>query len=980
MQKLFLIICSFFLAAPALAGEEILFGPPGDWVNEVSMKHDRSISNKDAAAVLLGMDQQLRFDQDQAEFFGATKILIQTPQGLSAMGTISIPWSPDTTTLVVHRLHILRGKEVIDILGNGQTFTILRREANLESAALDGILTAAIQPEDMQVGDIVDMAFTLRVLDPVLKGHSEITFAFPNNLPDALLSLRASWSDGSNMKWQKSDALPKPTVTYRKGMTQLSQMLQGTSNLVHPKHAPLRYAPVRTIEFTDYNGWHEISALLAPLYIEAAKIPADSSLMKEVDKIRNASNDPKTRTNAALKLVQERIRYVYRGMNTGNLVPADALTTWQRRFGDCKGKTALLIAILTELGIEAAPAAVSTLMGDGLDKKLPLIGHLDHILVKAKIAGKAYWLDGTRQGDFNIDNISVPPFHWALPVTIEGAKLEPLIQLPLDKPSEFTDIWIDASAGKSMPATVEVKKILRGDEAVASKTVLEQLSARDLDKALRDYWEAEYDFIEPSDFGSRFDPATGEYELTMSGIANLGWGWNGYELDGARLGWDLEYKRDDGHHMDAPVALSFPYYVAHKQTIVLPHDGFGFSVEKADVEKTVGGYAFKRVVKVSGDELVMESSERSLKAEIPWTDAVAAGKEISVLHKVRVYVKHPLNYRLTSSEIAALDDKKPTTAGEYSERGNNYLDIGELEKAIADFTKAIESDPEFAYAWANRGITYAHQKNVAAAKADLDKAHEIDPRVEVIFHGRAILAMAANDLPEAITALSRAIDIKDKNLWALQQRAQLHFIREEYDRAMADAERLLVHDPMSVLGTFLKAKALSHAQQYQEALSYLNSADQKISSQNDFKLLRAEILVKSGDVETARGQYGLLRTAADGDSNLLNALCWSLATTNFDLEAALRDCDAALKQDPQQPAYLDSKGMVLLRLGKYTDAIKAYDKALKKLPELAVALYGRGLAKLNNGDLVAGEFDLKAAERLTPHIGVEYRIWGFSRP
>tara|TARA_R110001606_G_scaffold74462_3_gene172557 strand:+ start:7706 stop:10648 length:2943 start_codon:yes stop_codon:yes gene_type:complete len=980
MQKLFLISFAFFWAAPVLAAEEIIFAPPGDWVSEQSIDLERTISNKDAAAVLLGMDQQLRFNKDDDEFFFGTKILVQTPQGLHAMGTISIPWSPDTSTLIVHRLHILRGKEVIDVLGNGQTFTILRREANLESAALDGVLTAAIQPEDMQVGDIVDMAFTLRVVDPVLKGHSETTVAFPNNSPDTAFSLRAFWDDGSNMRWQKSDSLPEPKVTSQKALTRLSQTLPGTSNLIHPKGAPARYAPVRVIEFTDYGAWNEISALMAPLYIDAAQIPADSSLMAEVDKIREAGSDPKVRAQSALKLVQDRVRYVYRGMNTGNLVPANAVTTWKRKFGDCKGKTALLIAILAELGIDAVPAAVSSSEGDGLDQKLPLVGHLDHILVRAEIAGRTYWLDGTRQGDFNIDNIEVPPFHWALPVMVDGAPLEPLIQQPFEKPSEFTDIWIDASAGKSMPAVVEVKKILRGDEAVASKTVLEQLSAEDLDKALRSYWERKYDFIEPSDFGSHFDPVSGEYRLTVSGTAKLDWGWRGYQLDGARIGWVAEYEREDGPNMDAPVTVPFPYFVAHKQTIILPHDGVGFSVVGEDVDKTAGSYAFKRVTRISGDELVMESSQRSLAGEMPWAEAVAEAEHITALSKVLVYVKHPFNYRLTPSEIAALDEKKPASAMEYNSRGNDYLDIREYDKAIADFTKAVELDPAHAYAWANRGITYAHMKNVAAANADLNRAEEIDPRVEVIFHGRAVLAMAANDIPSAVAALTRAIDMKDKNSWALEQRVNLNFFRGDYDSAMADAKTLLDYDPTSFTGAYFKAKTLSQTERYQEALSYLDSNEPKISNEMDFQLMRAEIHVQMADFEAARESYGLIRSNADGNSRQFNALCWSLATVNFDLETALHDCDAALKLEPGEPAYLDSKAMVLLRMGRYQEAIEMYDQALKKSADFAVSQYGRGLAKIKSGDLAGGQADLKAAERLHPGISAEYKHMGLDWP
>lgn len=980
MQKLLWICFAFFCSVPSFAAEKILFEPPGEWIKEQSIDLDHDISNKAAAAVLLGMDQQLRFDEHEDEFFVRTKILIQTPQGLSSMGTISIPWSPDTSTLVVHRLHILRGQQVIDVLKNGQTFTILRREENLESAALDGVLTAAIQPEDMQVGDIVDMAITMRVRDPILMGHSELAVVLPNNFPDTKMSLRALWSNGSNMRWQKSDALPEPKVTSRKGISQLVQTLLGTPNLVHPKGAPARFAPVRIMEFTDYTSWNEISALMAPLYTKASTIPLGTPLMAEVDKIREASSDPKKRAQAALKLVQDRVRYVYRGMNAGNLVPANALTTWQRRFGDCKGKTALLLAILTELEIAAVPAAVSTMGGDGLDQKLPLVGHLDHILVKTEIGGRTYWLDGTRQGDSNIDDIAVPPFHWALPVRDEGARLEPLIQKPLMKPSEFTDIWIDASAGKSIPAPVEVKKVLRGDDAIASKLALEQLSAGDLDKAFRKYWKSEYKFITPSVFDSRFDESSGEFYLMMSGIADLGWRQKGYQLDGARVGWDAEYDREEGPDMDAPVALSFPYYIANKQTIILPHDGVGFSVDGDNVDKTAGGFAFKRVTKITGDEVVMESSQRSLSPEISWAEAMAAAEDISVLRKERVYVKHPLNYRLTSSEITALDEKKPTTAREYNSRGNNYLNIGDRDKAIADFTKAVELDPDFAYAWANRGITYAHLKNVAAANADLDRADQIDPRVEVIFHGRAILATDANDFRSAITALTRAIDIKDRNIWALEKRATLYFIQEEYESALADAQTLLEYEPTSFSGVFLKAKSLSQTQRYQEALSFLNGAEDQISSDNQFKLLLGEIYVKMGDAEAARDKFGIFRTEAEDDDGLLNSLCWSQATSGFDLEIALKDCNSALKIKPGQAAYLDSRGLVLFRLGRYEDAINNYDRALKKIPDLAVALYGRGLAKIKIGKTIAGDVDLKAAEVLLPEISVEYKKWGISRP
>ena len=56
----------------------------------------------------------------------------------------------------------------------------------------------------------------------------------------------------------------------------------------------------------------------------------------------------------------------------------------------------LLVAILRSLGIDADAVAVSSGLGDGMDMRLPRVGAFDHVLVRATIAGRIYWLDGTR--------------------------------------------------------------------------------------------------------------------------------------------------------------------------------------------------------------------------------------------------------------------------------------------------------------------------------------------------------------------------------------------------------------------------------------------------------------------------------------------------------------------------------------------------------------------------------------------------------
>jgi hypothetical protein len=74
------------------------------------------------------------------------------------------------------------------------------------------------------------------------------------------------------------------------------------------------------------------------------------------------------------------------------------------------------------------------------------------------------------------------------------------------------------------------------------------------------------------------------------------------------------------------------------------------------------------------------------------------------------------------------------------------------------------------------------------------------------------------------------------------------------------------------------------------------------------------------------------------------------------------------RRDGEQPDYLDSLGLVQLRLGHDTDAIKAYEQALPQKPKSAWSRYGLGLAKIHSGQTDAGRADLAAAQALDPDI------------
>ena len=228
--------------------------------------------------------------------------------------------------------------------------------------------------------------------------------------------LRAQWPAGLAVQLRSSGGLPVLHPVKKDGVASVDLSLDGVKPIPAPKGAPPRFQYGRLVEITDFASWSGVAGLMGPLFVKASTLPPQGVLQGEIARIKALSPDPKVRAEAALALVQDRVRYVLLAINDGGLIPADAETTWSRRFGDCKGKTTLLLALLHGLGIQADPVTVSSQIGDGMDQRLPLIELFDHVLVRAEIGGRTYWLDGTRSGDRHLDAIRVPPFRWALPL------------------------------------------------------------------------------------------------------------------------------------------------------------------------------------------------------------------------------------------------------------------------------------------------------------------------------------------------------------------------------------------------------------------------------------------------------------------------------------------------------------------------------------------------------------------------------------
>ena len=99
------------------------------------------------------------------------------------------------------------------------------------------------------------------------------------------------------------------------------------------------------------------------------------------------------------------------------------------------------------------------------------------------------------------------------------------------------------------------------------------------------------------------------------------------------------------------------------------------------------------------------------------------------------------------------------TAGEYFNSGDQKDEAKDYSGAIADYTKAIEINPNYAKAYNNRGISKKNLKDYYGAIADYTKAIEINPNFADAYYNRGITKEYLGDLNGACADLKKAAEL-----------------------------------------------------------------------------------------------------------------------------------------------------------------------------------------------------------------------------
>jgi tetratricopeptide (TPR) repeat protein len=178
-----------------------------------------------------------------------------------------------------------------------------------------------------------------------------------------------------------------------------------------------------------------------------------------------------------------------------------------------------------------------------------------------------------------------------------------------------------------------------------------------------------------------------------------------------------------------------------------------------------------------------------------------------------------LAIRTNKGEIAIEDVAKI-----FNSRGLAYQGLNETDKAIDDFSNALELDeknPEFSL---NRANAFLGRKQYERARDDFSRVIALAPRSAVAYAGRARANQEAGSLDLAITDYRKLLELEPRNVSALYGMGLAYKSKHQDAKAIEVFNELLKIDPRFAAASYQNAGMFSRTGKIDSACVWLEEA------------------------------------------------------------------------------------------------------------------------------------------------------------
>ena len=574
---------------------------------------------------------------------------VRSAASLGDAGRFQIEFSPDYQQLTLHRVALRRNGVWEDRL-IPEKISLARRETDFENDLYDGRVSAMIVLDDVRVDDLVRITYTITGSNPILAGQlfdgAQVGWRSP--LLDAYM--RVLFDPGTHVAQHLENGARAARVATRADGVEASLASHGNPAVVDEGSYPPWYQPFPLVQVGPARTWADVVAWAMPLYPAVGALPSD--LEARIDAWSRLP-DPHARLRAALRVVQDEVRYFGVEMGSNSHRPTAPPETWARRYGDCKDKAYLLSTVLGRVGIEAVPALVSTGRGRALADLVPTAGAFNHVIVRARIGGETVWVDPTmtqqggdpRQFDLSAYGVGLP--------VMAGATAPEQILPPKVTHDGIATNERYAPDGKDGALRLQIETTYRGAWADHMRRSVSVSRTDELQRRYAEYYRKRFgkvDALQPPVVNDDRDANTlriSESYRLEAPFVQEGSDRRGLDVFGEAL--DTASQLPSQMARRGPIDIGRAADYRHEISIEPPSGWRSVASEERD-DFASPAFDYHRSVKRDGDSVRMLYEMKVTARDL---DATAAGKHLAELRNVRENLSARLRFQTPLAPLKA---------------------------------------------------------------------------------------------------------------------------------------------------------------------------------------------------------------------------------------------------------------------------------------------------------------------------------------
>ncbi|WP_291843654.1 DUF3857 domain-containing protein [Maricaulis sp.] len=570
------------VAAPV--PDDAVFGPPPEFVNEIEPQDpDAAVFDSfGGVRYLLIDDQHDARDAEPSLYIRRVREAINS-SGIDALASFQVSFDPSYEEVVFHHVRLTRDGETLDRRDRTQ-IEFARHESNRDRQMLNGEVTALARIDDVRVGDTVDYALTIRGINPTFNGRDFRRFGLNWGVPVERRSIRSLWPRGEARFHDISLAGIEADIEHRRRRDYEEFRLAPTPRDVinAERGTPIGIEQHPVLRISSYADWADVARWGTPLFT----LETSDAVQSLAADLSAAHDTPEARLMAALRFVQDEVRYLALTYGEGSYAPAAPADTLETRYGDCKAKSALLVELARALGFEADAALVNLDAGRGIDRREPSPGAFNHVIVRLRHDGRTLWLDPTRSSQGGtLEHVTQADYGFALPLDGSGEGLVSMDEAaPVAGPTLIINETLDLSCGRNEPARLTVETILSGEDADINRARLARQGLGGLQRAYLDFYNQNFgaaDYLEPIEIEDDLDANRLVIRERLELLAP-------YE-DGAQEGaYAVRYRAhgisevvdsNSERRRVTPLDVAHPTHIRHVVDLVLTNNGAGWTLD-----------------------------------------------------------------------------------------------------------------------------------------------------------------------------------------------------------------------------------------------------------------------------------------------------------------------------------------------------------------------------------------------------------------